>query len=153
MSAYGVASLPNIRGPICQDIFCLLDPCPGPENHGVKKPWYMTQTPVLDSSLDESPPIELMKMGGWVLEKFNEADNESSLCQYCPSEQWKKTLTITEIREGYCNACSESIPEEMVAAYTMHNWNMLQKYDADMKKYGADPYTSESTDVNIQVFR
>ena len=137
----------------CNDPFCDLDICTGPESHSVKKPWYMTQQPVLDPGDMDAPPVELMKMDGWILEKYHEEDKESNLWQYCPSTQWKKMLSITEIRAGICDNCCETIPEEMVAAYTMHNWTMLQKYDADMKKYGRDPYDTVSTDPQIEVFR
>ena len=137
----------------CGDPFCTLDICTGP-HHATKKPWYMTQKPLLDPDKEVSPPIELLKMDGWVLEKDREEDTESSLYQYCPSMQWKKLMCITEIRAGYCESCAETIPEEMVGAYTMHNWNMLQKYDADMKKYGQQPYDPVGTEApNIQVFR
>lgn len=132
--------------PSCQDSFC----CDSPD---VKKPWYMTQKPVVDPANEPSPPIVLMKMDGWVLEKILESDTESCLSQYCPSAQWKKSMSIAEIRAGLCNSCCEVIPEEMVAAYTMHNWTMLQQYDKDMKEYGCDPYDSTTTSADIQVYR
>ena len=151
MSSYPTGMLPMID-PVCDGQFCTLDICTGPESHGVKTPWFMKLKPVLDPD-KSTPPVELVKMDGWVLEKMHESDKESSLFQYCPSEQWKKELNITEIRDGYCGSCCEIIPPEMVAAYTMHNWNMLQKYDADMKKYGADPYAAETPTPVIEVFR
>ena len=155
MSTYPVAHLPDMGAPACGDVFCTLDICIGVESHGgPKKPWYMTVKPTLDASKQQPDPILLMKMDGWVLEKYTEKDKESSVFQYCPSMQWKKDISITEIRAGYCDACCEAIPEEIVAAFTMHNWNMLQKYDADMKKYSHDPYAAETgSDPHIEVFR
>lgn len=156
MSTYPPNLLPSIASlgePACGDMSCQLDVCMGLESHGVKKPWYMTQQPVLDPKNIPPPAIVLMKMGAWVLEKHAEEDNESNLWQYCPSHQWKKALTIMEIRAGMCDACCETIPEEIVAAYTMHNWTMLQQYDSDMKKYGHDPYATHVDPPPIQVFR
>ena len=139
--------------PACGDQNCELDICNGPESHGVKKPWFMTLKPVLDPDKMMPPPVTLMKMDGWVLEKSDEKSKESGIFQYCPSMQWKKLLGIIEIQEGYCQNCCEAIPEEIVAAYTMHNWNMLQKYDAELKKYGSDPYGAETGLTDIKVYR
>ncbi len=141
------------KAPACGDPFCDLDICQGPKSHGIKKPWFMNVNPVHNPVNDPPPSIVLMKVEGWVLEKFLESDTESQLWQYCPSMQWKKQMTIAEIRDGYCTSCSEDIPEEIVAAYTMHNWAMLQKYDADMKKYGPDTYDPVQVETGIQVYK
>lgn len=149
-----MSDVPYTGGPACGDPTCQLLICMGPESHGVNEPWYMTQKPIVNPKQIQPDPIVLLKMDGWVLEKWKESDTESNLWQYCPSTQWKKEISVSEVRAGMCDSCYETIPEEMVAAYTMHNWTMLQKYDADMKKYGADLYNSMvDGPPGIQVYR
>ena len=155
MSTYPADAMPTLGyngDPACGDPKCQLSICKGPESHGVKKPWYLTVKPTLDPAHDIPDPVLLMKIDGWVLEKASESDIDSTLFHYCTSTQWKKQLMVTEIRSGYCDDCCEIMPEEIVGAFIMHNWAMLQKYDSDMKKYGNDPY-DPMTENKIEVFR
>jgi hypothetical protein len=80
-------------------------------------------------------PIVLLKENGWTLEKWHESDTESQMWHYCPQMQWKKHIGINEVRQGYCTQCLEDAPLELVGAYTMHNWQMLQQHDAEMAKW------------------
>ncbi len=64
----------------------------------------------------------------------------------------KKVMGISEIRGGYCLDCHEDIPHEIVGAWTMHNWNSLQTWDANEKKYGnCEPEATSGE--RIRVFR
>ena len=147
-----MSTYPEDSGPSCGMPTCTLSLCQGPDSHS-KKPWYLSQNPVMNPNMIGPTPVELMKIDGWVLEKNSESDIDSTLFHYCPSTQWKKQLMIPEIRAGLCDDCCELMPKEIVAAFTMHNWTMLQKYDSDMKKYGNDPYHPITTETKIEVFR
>ena len=37
--------------------------------------------------------------------------------------------------DNRCTNCLDTIPESIMALWTMHNWAYLQKYDKDMEKY------------------
>jgi hypothetical protein len=122
------------------------------KGHNEKLPWYMTQKPVPKGSLIPDP-ILLMKEGSWKLEKSCETDTDSVLSHYCPSTQWKKAVSIDEVREGQCLECMEDIPEEIVAAWTLHNWQWIQQYDKDMAMYAKDGIDVYETASMIEIFR
>ncbi len=138
-----------VVAPQCGDPNCDLEIC----NHQPKKkPWFMTITPVHDDKEVVGDPVVLMKQDGFILEKWHESDNESNIQHYCSSIQWKKVMGISEIRGGYCLDCHEDIPHEIVGAWTMHNWNSLQTWDANEKKYGnCEPEATSGE--RIRVFR
>jgi hypothetical protein len=126
---------------VCDGTFC---------NGTVKKPWYMTVKPIRDP--DVIDPVQLLKIGTWVIEKWAEDDQESFVQHYCPDKQWKKHMDIDEVRGGYCLSCHENIPEEITGAWTLHNWKGLQAYDKDKTRYGVDPFDTEECAL-IEVFR
>lgn len=144
-------ALPTVTD--CGDPNCDLLMCgKGLAAHDLKKPWFLTQKPVPKGTLIPDP-IVLMKEGSWMLEKADEAATESNLHHYCPSMQWKKSISINEVRDGYCLECMEEVPEEVVAAYTLHNWQWIQQYDRDMALYEKQGIDVFETTPMIEVFR
>ena len=133
----------------CQDIACSVSGCTGVH----KKPWYELLKPVVNPTLNVPDPVILMKKEGWMVEKFDELAVESNVYHYCPSIQWKKLMTIPEIRTGWCPDCHEDVPVEIVGAFTLHNWKSLQQYDRDMKKYGMHNGGEVTVDTDIKVYR
>lgn len=149
---YGGGSPPHPRVPMCGVPNCKEDACVTPL--APKEPWYMLLKPVPRDDLIRSDPVVLMKQDGWVLEKASEDASDSDVYHYCPSDQWKKFLSISEVRAGYCDQCHEDIPVEIVGAYTMHNWQALQQYDKNMELYGYSDTQPEATDLPaILVYR
>ena len=139
--------------PTCGDPHCAQEIChPSMKTlaHHHSTQWWENAKPVREA-LVLPDPVQLMKVGIWVLEKHDEESEYSEIFHYCPDLQWKSIVSYETIKNiGYCEDCHEDIPEEMIAAYTMHNWKHIQNYPQQVPR---DPFAVATMESGVKVYR
>ena len=88
------------------------------------KEWWWKAKPVVNPIIVPEP-IRLLSVDGWFLEKTTDSADFSNVYHYCKFAYWKALNHYYSVKNGYCSYCCEEMPKEIIAAYTLHNWQHI----------------------------